>query len=39
MMKMAWLVRLFEDDEEVLYSSEPNYCYSKRRIVYMEVEE
>lgn len=39
MMKLAWLCRVFEGDDERLYDRPPAYCYSKCPIVYMEVEE
>jgi len=38
-IKLAWLVRVFDTDDEVLFTSLPSFYHSARRIVYMEVEE
>lgn len=38
-MKMAWLVRVFDSDDETFHTELPKFYYSARRIAYLEIEE
>ena len=37
--QFGWLVRLHDEGEEVFFENPPSSYYSKRRIIFAEVEE